>query len=311
MFMLPFGHFFKNMNELPGLVPEESIQTPKSEFVKKLEAQWSKGNFICIGLDSAYNRLPESLRSGRSVDEAIFDFNKEIVDATQGLVASYKPNTAFYEAEGDDGLWALYKTVRYIKESYPEIPVILDAKRGDIGNTNNGYVKSVFDTYHADAVTVNPYLGREALQPFLDRRDKGIFILAKTSNPGASEFQDKIITDEDGLMLPLYQYVARQVINEWNTNGNCGLVVGATYPEELAGIRQIAPNIPLLIPGIGAQGGQIESTVKAGKDSKNQGMIINASRSIIFASNGEDFAEAARAETQRLTDEINQFRLSE
>jgi orotidine-5'-phosphate decarboxylase len=308
--MLPFGHFFKNMNELSGISPEPSIETPKSEFVTKLEAQWSRGNFICIGLDSDYDKLPESVRSRRSVDEAIFDFNKTIVDATHELVASYKPNIAFYEAEGDDGLWALYKTIKYIKVSYPDIPVILDAKRGDIGNTNNGYVKSVFDIYDADAVTVHPYLGREAIQPFLDRKDKGVLVLAKTSNPGAGEFQDKLIEDKDGFMLPLYQYVAWQVMNEWNSNRNCGLVVGATYPEELAGIRRFAPDIPILIPGIGAQSGQIESTVKAGRDSKNQGMIINSSRSIIFASAGTDFAGAARAETQRLNDEINQYRLS-
>lgn len=290
-------------------------------FMQMLEAQWEKENFVCVGLDSEYEKIPDSislpklpLRKGT----AIWKFNRFIVEATKDLVCAYKPNIAFYEAHGDAGLDALKYTISCIHDLAPDVPVILDAKRADIGNTNKGYIKMAFDYLKTDAITVHPYLGKEALQPFLDCADKGIIVLCRTSNKGAGEFQDRIVevTDEEakqwGLprftLMPLYQLVAYRVSREWNVNGNCALVVGATYPEELAAVRQIVGDTPILIPGIGAQGGDVEKTVKAGKDSRNKGMIINSSRGIIFASNGPDFAEAARRETMKLRDLINKYR---
>lgn len=285
----------------------------KSEFTAKLEARWSKGNFVCVGLDSDCDLIPQSVKDrvgknvgGSLVTDVMFMFNRQIVDATQDLVCAYKPNVAFYEAQGKEGMQALLETISYIKRYYPDIPVILDAKRADIGNTNNGYVKSAFEILDADAITVHPYLGREAMKPFLENKDKGVFVLVKTSNPGSDEFQNLPIGDR---MENLYEVVARNIASTWNANGNVGVVVGATYPKELAVVRRIVGDIPILIPGIGAQGGEVEATVKAGKDSKNQGMIINSSRGIIFASKGEDFAEAARKATEKLHAEISQYRV--
>jgi len=197
----------------------------------------------------------------------------------------------------------LANTIKFIHQVAPEVPVILDAKRADIGNTNKGYVQAAFEELGVDAITVHPYLGKEALQPFLNRGDKGVFVLVRTSNPGAGEFQDLQVNGE-----PLYQIVARQVATEWNKNNNCGVVVGATYPEELLLIRQVVGDMPILIPGIGAQGGDVEKTVRAGKDSRGRGMIINSSRGIIFASAESDFPLAARRETIKLKNMINQYR---
>lgn len=295
----------------------ETQETPKSEFVAKLEKLWAKSNFVCVGLDSDYSQISDAatrLYTKPGLPEwKIYVFNKEIIDATHDLVCAYKPNIAFYEAEGIEGIEALKNTIDYVHETYPEIPVILDAKRGDTGDTNLGYVKAAFDELGADAVTVHPYLGKEALKPFLDRRDKGIFVLARTSNPGAGEFQDLRIDNLDypewgSRSLPLYQYVAKRVVDYWNENGNCGVVVGATYPEELAKVRKIVGDMPILIPGIGTQGGEVEATVKAGQDSRGWGMIINSSRGIIFASKGKDFAQAARKATENLRKEINKYR---
>jgi len=240
-----------------------------------------------------------------SVEEALFIFNRDIIDATHDLVCAYKPNSAFYEAQGDQGLRALCRTVEYIRETYPHIPVILDAKRADIGSTNLGYVQMAFDIIGVDAITIHPYLGKEALAPFLARKEKGMIVLVKTSNPGAGEFQDLPVGDAQE---PLYQVVARHVANAWNTHGNCAIVVGATYPAELEKVRAIVGDMPILIPGIGAQGGEVEATVSAGKDSRGWGMIISASRSIIFASKGDDFARAAREATEQLRTEINKYR---
>lgn len=283
----------------------ESKALPQSEFVVGLENRWQQGNFVCVGLDSDFAQIPQALKSSTSVEDVITGFNQEIVDATHDLVCAYKPNAAFYEAQGDQGLRALARTVRHIKDNYPDIPVILDAKRADIGNTNNGYVQAAFDQLGVDAITVHPYLGREAMRPFLDRKDKGIIVLARTSNPGAGEFQDLPVGQAQE---PLYRVIARQVAQSWNANGNCAIVVGATYPKELAEIRGIVGNMPILIPGIGAQGGEVEATVNAGKDSRTWGMIVNSSRGIIFASKGADFALAARQATEQLRGEINKFR---
>ncbi|MDP2648169.1 MAG: orotidine-5'-phosphate decarboxylase [Candidatus Yanofskybacteria bacterium] len=302
-------------------------------FRELLEAQWARGNFVCVGLDSEFGKIPESARiSGNecevSVANTVVAFNRAIVEATKDLVCAYKPNAAFYEAYGDEGIGALQRTIADIHAIAPDVPVILDAKRADIGNTNAGYVDAAFGFLRADAVTVHPYLGAEALQPFLARAEKGVIVLCRTSNPGAGEFQDLNVgvTMEEvrdlailhvvptsigtgGITTSMSNHIAYQVSRYWNKNGNCALVVGATYPHELQGIRAIVGDMPILIPGIGAQGGDVEKTVSAGKDSRGWGMIINASRGIIFASKGADFAEAARRETEKLRDLINQYRL--
>lgn len=274
-------------------------------FMTKLASCWQRDSFVCVGLDSDYDQLPEVIKAGRSVEDALFHFNHEIIDATHDLVCAYKPNAAFYEAQGEEGLRALLKTVRYIRETYSHVPVILDAKRADIGSTNTGYVQSAFDYLGVDAITVHPYLGQEALAPFLARKEKGIIVLVRTSNPGAGEFQDLPVGPQQE---PLYQVVARHVAQQWNSNGNCAVVVGATYPGELQHVRAIVGDMPILIPGIGTQGGEVAATVKAGQDSRGQGMIISASRSIIFASKGSDFASAARTATEQLRAEINRYR---
>ena len=291
----------RGSNPLGGTMNERN-------FNNMLEAQWAKSNFVCVGLDSELEKIPESVRQrgngpGISIANTIVAFNRAIVEATKDLVCAYKPNSAFYEAHGDEGFAALKRTIMDIHAIAPDVPVILDAKRADIGNTNRGYADAAFDFLQADAVTVHPYLGQEALQPFLDQSDKGIIVLCRTSNPGAGEFQDLSVNGE-----PLYRFVARRVASEWNKNGNCALVVGATALHELAHVRKIVGDMPILIPGIGAQGGDVEQTVKAGKDSRGKGMIINSSRGIIFASKGADFAQAARRETIKLRDTINQYR---
>ncbi|MBI2597137.1 orotidine-5'-phosphate decarboxylase [Candidatus Daviesbacteria bacterium] len=232
------------------------------DFLTKLKAKWAEGKFVCVGLDIGD-----------------FKFDKSIIDQTSDLVCCYKPQSAFYEAEGLEGLEGLEKTIKYIKEKYPEVPIILDAKRGDVASTNKAYVKAIFDTLGVDGVTVSPYLGRESLQPFLDRADKGVIILVRTSNPGAAEFQDLKVGDK-----PLYQVVAEHV-KSWNKNNNVGVVVGATYPKQLKKVREIIGDMPILVPGIGAQGGNLKATLENGLDSKKQGLIINSSRDIIFAAN--------------------------
>lgn len=246
----------------------------KRNFRELLKAQWSRGNFVCVGLDSEFSKIPEfARRSGNecdvSVANTIVEFNHAIVEATKDLVCAYKPNTAFYEAHGAEGIEALHRTIADIHAIAPDVPVILDAKRADIGNTNAGYVDAAFGFLQADAITVHPYLGAEALQPFLAQAEKGVIVLCRTSNPGAGEFQDLSVNGE-----PLYRFVARRVANEWNKCGNCALVVGATYPDELREVRGLVGDMPILIPGIGAQGGDLERTVSAGKDSRGQGMIV-------------------------------------
>lgn len=274
-------------------------------FRQMLQAQWDRGNFVCVGLDSEYGKIPDPVkkRSGGVVSDTLTTFNRAIVEATHDLVCAYKPNIAFYEAHGPDGITALRNTIMDIHTIAPDVPVILDAKRADIGNTNNGYVQAAFEYFQADAITVNPYFGAEALKPFLDHKDKGIIILCRTSNPGAGEFQDLLINNQ-----PLYQIVAKHVADKWNTAGNCALVVGATCPDELRAVRKTVGDMTLLIPGIGAQGGDVKQTVTAGQDSRGQGIIVNAARNIIFASSGDDFPEASRRETLKVGYLINQFR---
>ena len=250
-------------------------------------------SLLCVGLDSQHDRLPPQFSDS---DTPQFDFNRWIIEQTHPYVSAYKPNIAFYEARGDRGLAELKLTLDYLRAEHPDILTICDAKRADIGTTNAGYVEAIFDWLGFDAVTLHPYLGREALTPFLERADKGCIILCRTSNPGAGELQD---LDVGG--APLWQRVAETVRDGWNTNGNCMLVAGATYPDELRTIRALTPDMPLLVPGIGAQGGDVEATVTAGQDARGGGLIISASRGVIFDA---DPAEAAR----RFRDEINQFR---
>jgi orotidine-5'-phosphate decarboxylase len=272
-----------------------------ANFNHLLEARWSQGHFLCVGLDSDYNKLPVSVKTASIVD-SLFNFNREIIEATAEYCCAYKPNTAFYEGYGLDGLKALIETNRFIRDLYPQIPIILDAKRADIGSTNLGYVKAAFDVYLAHAITVHPYLGQEALQPFLENKEHGIIVLCHTSNPGAGEFQELKIDGQE-----LYKIIAARVSQVWNVNHNCSLVVGATYPEQLAEVRQIVGDLGLLIPGIGAQGGDLAQTVTNGLNSKGAGIIINSSRNIIYASAGNDFAKAAGIEAARVDKEIGQL----
>lgn len=286
--------------------------TTTGGFLEKLRRRWSDGRtLLCVGLDLELEQLPTAHdANGAAVDveTALFSFNTAIIDATADLVCAYKPNVAFYERHGAAGWNALARTIAYIHSRFPAVPVLLDAKRGDMGNTAQAYADAIFDTLDADAVTLHPYLGSDALRPFLSRADCGCFILAHTSNPGASEFQDLTLRTADGIEEPLYLAVARRVAERWNGYGNCGLVVGATYPEQLAAVRQVVGDLPLLIPGIGAQGGDLAAVVNAGLDSQGAGLLISASRSIIYASNSADFAEAARREAERLRDAIEALR---
>lgn len=287
-----------------------------------LEAKWAEGKFVCVGLDSELKKIPQCLRDAWSTKgDQIVSFSQSIILVTKDIVLAYKPNFAFYIAHGDEGIQALWRTCNIIHDEAPDVPIILDAKFADIGNTNAGYVQFAFEYLRVDAVTVNPYLGREALQPFLDCKDKGTIVLCRTSNPSAGEFQDLYVTPipteelahlqavravpwSMNIGTPLYNHLAYRVSKFWNENGNCSLVVGATYPGELKSIRSIAGDLPILIPAVGAQGGDVVEAVKAGQDSRGKGMIINSSRGIIFASSGPDFADAARRETLKLHESI-------
>jgi orotidine-5'-phosphate decarboxylase len=303
-----------------------------------LEAQWGQGKFLCIGLDPDLRKIPARFISesgDMGPGNIISTFNHLIVEATRDLAAVYKPNVAFYEALGKEGLWALDMTISHIRAVAPQVPVILDAKRADIGHTNLGYVQMAFDLLGADAITVHPYLGREALQPFLNCSDKGVIVLCRTSNPGAGEFQDPHLhlTEEecqalfysevtgeltrdipnDPTTMPFYQYVAHRVANHWNMNGNCAVVVGATYPDELQEVRGIVGDLPILVPGVGFQQKnipleeQVRQVVAAGMNSCQTGLIINSSRGILYASEEQDFVQAARRETERLHNLIKQY----
>jgi len=268
-------------------------------FMDDIKSTWEKKNsLLCVGLDPDLGRIPEQLRKK---DNPLFEFNRAVVDATADLVCAFKPQIAYYAASGSED--ELEMTVEYIHENYPGTPVILDAKRGDIGATATMYAKEVFDRYKADAVTVNPYLGFDSLEPFLERKEKGIIILCRTSNPGAKEIQDLEVNGKK-----LYQIIAGMAVERWNRYGNVLLVVAATYPLELKEIRSIAGEMPFLVPGIGAQGGDVQRAVTNGKDSTGTGMIINSSRGIIYASQGPDFESAARSAAKSLRDEINQYR---
>ena len=273
-------------------------------FIEQLQRAWrTNGSLVCVGLDPEPPRFPFALRDS---PDALFEFCRAIVDATADLVCCFKPQIAHFAAQRAEG--ALERLIAHIHERHPSVPVILDAKRGDIGSTAQHYAAEAFDRYGADAVTANPYLGRDSVQPYLDRADRGVVVLCRTSNPGARDLQDLVVADGDGAGVPLYQRVAAMVAREWNGNGNCALVVGATYPRELAEVRAIVGDMPLLVPGVGAQGGDVAAVVHNGKNSAGAGLIISSSRAILYASSGDDFAAAARHATETLRADINRCR---
>ncbi|MGB6604352.1 MAG: orotidine-5'-phosphate decarboxylase, partial [Steroidobacteraceae bacterium] len=255
-------------------------------FTQTLRRAWDvNDSLLCVGLDPEIERLPAHIAAAPS---PIFQFNKAVIDATHDLVCAYKPQFAHYAAcEAED---QLERTIEYVHRTYPDIPVILDAKRGDVGSSAERYAIEAFERYSADAVTVNPYLGTDALEPFLRHADKGVIVLCRTSNPGARELQD---LDVGGRKL--YQLVAELAVQRWNARGNCLLVVGATYPRELGEVRAIVGDMPLLVPGVGAQGGDVAEAVRHGQDARGTGLIVSASRSVLYAAGGADFASAARA----------------
>lgn len=264
-------------------------------FIEKLtNAARKNKSLLCVGLDPDPELMPDKV--------GILEFNKAIIEATADLVCAYKLNLAFYEALDDEGLGALKSTIKYVPN---DIPVIGDAKRGDIGNTAKAYAKAIFSNLGFDATTVNPYLGFDSIEPFIQYTDKGVFILCRTSNAGALDFQSLRCEVEAGYR-PLFEIVALKA-SQWNTHGNIGLVVGATYPEEIRLIRQSHPDMLLLIPGIGAQKGDLASAARYGVNSKGERAIISSSRQIIYASREKDFAQAARRIASELRDQINYY----
>ncbi|HJV53211.1 MAG TPA: orotidine-5'-phosphate decarboxylase [Noviherbaspirillum sp.] len=272
-------------------------------FIKKLSAAWMANNsLLCVGLDPDVAKFPGQLQGK---PDAIFAFCKAIIDATADTACAFKPQIAYFAALRAEE--QLEQLCAYLRATYPQIPIVLDAKRGDIGATAEQYAREAFERYGADAVTVNPYMGYDSVAPYLEWKDRGVIILCRTSNPGGSDLQ---FLNADG--KPVYQHVAQLVADKWNTNGQCGLVVGATFPNELAQVRAIVGDMPLLVPGIGAQGGDIEATVHAGKTANGTGMMINSSRAILYAKAdekaGEDFAAAARRVALETRDAINRYR---
>jgi len=265
-------------------------------FAERLaRAQQTSGSLVCVGLDPDPAKLPEDLDGA----QPLYAFNRRIVDATADIAAAYKPQIAFYSALGAEA--ELVASIGYIRERAPAALVILDAKRGDIGNTAEAYAREAFDRYGADAVTVNPYMGEDSVRPFLARPDRAAILLCRTSNPGAEDFQDLLV---DG--LPLYRRVAQRAAAHWNTHGNLMLVVGATYPREMADLRKAHPEVPFLVPGIGAQGGDLDAILAAGLDAHGAGLLINSSRNIIYAGGGA--AGAIREAAADLRKAINQRR---
>jgi len=267
-----------------------------SGFSERLErASETAKSLVCVGLDPDPARMPIS---------DVFKFNQAIVNATAGLVCAYKPNLAFYEAMGLPGLQDLQKTIAHIRSAAPEAIIIGDAKRGDIGPSAQAYAKAMFEVWGFDAITINAWGGQDTVSPFLEDPDKGVFVWCRGSNPGSADFQDVQIVTQKGTM-PLYRNMAL-ACREWDTQGNLGLVVGATVPEQLREVRAACPAMPLLIPGVGAQGGDLEAAVRLGADSRGRAALINSSRGIIYASGGADFAEAAAREADKLRQSINQ-----
>ena len=272
-------------------------------FYSRLNEAWvANDSLLCVGLDPDLTKLPQTLHdtSKNSIDQ-IETFCKQIIDATGDLVCAFKPQIAYFAACGAEK--QLENVCAYIRQRFPKVVLILDAKRGDIGDTAKLYAREAFERYGADAVTVNPYLGTDSLLPFLTTPKKGTIILCRTSNAGSSEFQSLEIDGE-----PLYLRVARAAADTWRVTGECALVVGATYPAELAAVRAIVGEMPILVPGIGAQGGDVAAVVNAGRDTKSRGLIINSSRAILYADSSKAFADSARKVAIKTRDEINRAR---
>ena len=272
-------------------------------FTEQLRTAWeNNGSLLCVGLDPDPAKFPAHL-AGQP--DAMFEFCRSIADATADLVCCFKPQIAYFAAHrAEDQLEAL---IAHIHARHPGIPVILDAKRGDIGSTAEQYAVEIFERYQADAITVNPYMGRDSVDPYLAYPDKGVILLCRTSNPGGSDLQFLEVGATDH-PEKLYERVARLVATEWNITGQCALVVGATFPGEIARVREIVGDLPLLVPGIGAQGGDVEATLKAGRTSNGTGLMINSSRAILYAGQGEDYAAAARRAAIETRDTINRYR---
>lgn len=264
---------------------------------KLTEYSAKKSSVLCVGLDSDITRIPSRFQPS---SQPQLEFNKHIIEQTAEFAVSFKLNSAFYEARGAAGWGEMAATVDFLKKNYPEHFLIVDAKRADIGSTNQGYVTAFFDEIGFDAITLHPYLGKEALQPFLERKDKVCIILAKTSNPGSGEFQDRLVTNADGEQVPVWKHVAQQVHDDWDTNKNCMLVVGATYPKELAEIRAVVGEMPFLVPGVGTQGGDMKTVLQHGSFQKGQGVLINVSRDILFA-------DSPARQAQQLDNEYKEY----
>jgi len=272
-------------------------------FMQALRARWqSADTLVCVGLDPEPAKFPARFAND---PDAVFAFCRDIADATAEYACAFKPQIAHFAALGAED--ALQRLIGHLHATHPGVPVILDAKRGDIGSTAQRYVAEAFERFEADAVTVNPYLGRDSVQPFLDRSDKGVVILCRTSNPGAADLQDLPVAHA-GATRPLYQHVAETIARDWNGHGNVSLVVGATWPEQLREVRAIVGDLPFLVPGVGAQGGDVEAVVSNAKTADGTGLMVSSSRAILYASNGDDYADAAAREARALRNAINRFR---
>ncbi len=274
-------------------------------FTTALKSRWAaSGSLLCVGLDPEPGRYPSPLADD---PDRVFAFCRAMVDATAPYACAFKPQIAHFAAQGAEG--ALERLIAHIHAAHPGIPVILDAKRGDIGSTARHYAAEAFERFRADAVTANPYLGGDSLAPYLERADRGVVVLCRTSNPGAADLQDLPVAGSDGSVRPLYQRVAEKAAREWSANGNLALVVGATWPEQLGEVRAIVgPSMPLLVPGIGAQGGDLEAVLKHGLNAERTGLVISSSRAILYASGSDDFAEAAARAARATRDAINRWR---
>jgi orotidine-5'-phosphate decarboxylase len=270
-------------------------------FLEQLQgAERQNGSLLCVGLDPEPSKFPAHLKGDAS---KIYDFCAQIVDATADLAIAFKPQIAYFAAHRAED--QLEKLMDHMRRNAPHVPVILDAKRGDIGSTAEQYAKEAFERYGADAVTLSPFMGFDSVQPYLKYHGKGAFLLCRTSNPGGDDLQNQRLASVEGQPL-LYEHVAKLAQGPWNLNGQLGLVVGATYPAEIERVRSLAPTLPLLIPGVGAQGGDAVATIKAGYRRSNGAttgaVIVNSSRAILYASSGADYAQAARKEAERTRD---------
>ena len=271
---------------------------------KLLAVSRQQNSLLCVGLDPEADRLPSRLQS-MSVPRAVTYFCQAIIEATSPYACAFKPNLAFFEVLGPEGMYVFQDVLKAVPE---QIPIIVDAKRGDLGNTSRNYAAAIFDVYGCDAVTVNPYLGYDSVAPFLAYKEKAVFFVCRTSNPSARDFQDLLVSVGNGQKRFLFEEIAQRV-QLWNENGNCGLVVGATYPRELDIIRSMCPDIPILIPGVGAQGGNLEASVISAVDESGEKAIISVSRAILYADDGDEFAVSAANEARKLRNDINEARM--